>query len=166
MEEPRETGNIPERLPRIPLIAAISIIFVLSVGASLWGMKVFSPEAIRRAALPEEKPDPLREALREMTSGLTNIELLGREYYNYYCEVCHGGGGKGDGFNAFNLDPRPADLTRLKAPNDHLVKAISEGSASVGGSPLCPPWGLTLSEDAINSIILYISTFAEKPSPG
>jgi mono/diheme cytochrome c family protein len=30
--------------------------------------------------------------------------------FRHYCAVCHGGEGHGDGFNAYNLDPKPRDL--------------------------------------------------------
>ena len=35
---------------------------------------------------------------------------MGQEIYRHDCQTCHGEGGAGDGFNAFNLDPRPRDL--------------------------------------------------------
>ncbi len=143
----------------IPIVVFLSVTFVISVFAFLWGMKVFSPLEIKRTALPEEYPDPLREALERTASGLSNLQLVGKQYYEAYCMVCHGKTGIGDGFNAFNLDPRPANLTVAKKRGDeHLFKVISDGSASVGGSPLCPPWGKTLAEDRIKSIIAYLRT--------
>ncbi|MEE9170069.1 MAG: c-type cytochrome [bacterium] len=37
-------------------------------------------------------------------------ERKGKHLYAHYCAVCHGASGEGDGFNAFNLDPRPRNL--------------------------------------------------------
>ncbi|MDO8137685.1 MAG: cytochrome c, partial [Candidatus Brocadiales bacterium] len=76
-----------------------------------------------------------------------------------YCMVCHGERGAGDGFNAFNLNPRPADLAAVKKKGDeHLFNVISNGSASVGGTPLCPPWGKTLGEEHTRSLVAYLRT--------
>jgi mono/diheme cytochrome c family protein len=148
-----------DKMSIIPMVVLLSVTFIVSVFAFLWGMKVFSPQEIKRAALPEEYPDPLHEALEKATGGLSNIELVGKQGYEAYCMVCHGQGGKGDGFNAFNLDPRPADLTNiLKKGDEHLFNVISKGSASIGRSPLCPPWGNTLGEDRIRSLIVYLHT--------
>ncbi|MEK7241695.1 MAG: cytochrome c [Planctomycetota bacterium] len=148
-----------DRMSVIPMVVLLSVTFVLSIGAFLWGMKVFSPVEIKRAALPEEHPDPLRSALEKATNGLSNIELVGRQYYEAYCMVCHGESGAGDGFNAFNLNPRPADLAAVKKKGDeHLFNVISNGSASVGGSPMCPPWGKTLGEEHTRSIVAYLHT--------
>ncbi|MFQ5956190.1 MAG: c-type cytochrome [Candidatus Brocadiales bacterium] len=155
-----DTGD---RLPRVPLIVAISLIFTVSVVVSLWSMKVFSPFEIKRVALPPEKPDPLREALSSMAQGLSNTQLVGKTYYAKYCMVCHGEQGRGDGFNAYNLDPRPRDLTKELPSDQELFKTISEGFIGSDGTFHCPPWDLTLGKDAINSTILYISTFAKKP---
>lgn len=149
-----------DRMSIIPLVVFLSVTFVISTFAFLWGMKIFSPLEIRKAALPVEHPDPLREALGEVTNGLCNLELVGKQYYEAYCMVCHGDKGAGDGFNAFNLNPRPANLAIVqKRGDEHLFKVISNGSASVGGSPLCPPWGATLDEDRMRSVIAYLHTF-------
>lgn len=149
-----------DRMSIIPMVVFLSVTFVISLVAFLWGMKVFSPLEIKRAALPAEHPDPLREALEKAANGLGNIELVGQQYYETYCMVCHGEKGYGDGFNAFNLNPRPANLAVVRKRGDeHLFKVISKGSASVGGSPLCPPWGATLEEDHIRSIIAYLHSF-------
>jgi mono/diheme cytochrome c family protein len=149
-----------DRMSIIPMVVFLSLTFTLSVLAFLWGMKVFSPVEIRKVALPKEHPDALREALVKMTHNLGNLELAGKESYEKYCMVCHGEKGYGDGFNAFNLNPRPANLVIIKNRGDeHLFKVISKGSASVGGSPLCPPWEATLGEDRIRSIVAYLHTF-------
>lgn len=141
-------------------VVFLSITFIVSAFAFPWVVKVFSPQEIKRSALPKEYPDPLSDALIKVAQGLSNLELTGKEYYETYCMVCHGERGRGDGFNAFNLNPRPADLViAQKRGDEHLLKAISEGSASVGGSPLCPPWGVTLGKNRVKSITAYLHTF-------
>src|SRR5919108_4439164 len=44
-------------------------------------------------------------------SSLSYEQRQGKFLYTKYCVVCHGDDGKGDGFNAFNLDPKPRDFT-------------------------------------------------------
>ena len=88
---------------------------------------------------------------------------LGRETYQHYCLTCHGDTGAGDGFNAFNLDPHPTDLTApafQKAKTEAALKdAVQRGGAGVGLSPLMPPYGKTLTPDQIDQVVGYIRTF-------
>jgi mono/diheme cytochrome c family protein len=141
-------------------VVLLSITGIVSAFALPWGMKVFSSQEVKKAALPKEYPDPLRDALIKVAQGLSNLQLTGKEYYETYCMVCHGEKGEGDGFNAFNLNPRPTNLAiAQKQGDERLFKAISNGSVSVGRSPLCPPWGTTLRKDRIKSIIAYLHAF-------
>ena len=86
----------------------------------------------------------------------------GKEVYTNTCALCHGTEGKGDGVAAAALDPKPRDLSEASyastLSDDHLRKVISEGGASVGKSPLMPPWGGVLSQDDITNVIAYIRT--------
>jgi mono/diheme cytochrome c family protein len=85
---------------------------------------------------------------------------LGKEVYQTYCAGCHGLTGAGDGFNAFNLDPRPRDLgdpaLQKSKSNADLADAIRRGGAGVGLTSLMPPWGHTIDERHINAVVLYI----------
>ncbi len=92
---------------------------------------------------------------------------VGREVYRHYCQTCHGDSGAGDGFNAFNLDPRPRDFSEpafQKKTDADIRDAIRRGGAGVGLSPLMPPWGRTLSERQIDDVILYLHTLRRQPS--
>lgn len=108
----------------------------------------------------------------------------GHQLFLYYCSHCHGAKGRGNGYNAVNLDPRPRDLTDRVEPymaestNEQLFHSIREGVAGAfpekgdaaekkekkaeedeeGGSPLMPYWGYTLSEDEIWDLLAYIRT--------
>jgi mono/diheme cytochrome c family protein len=94
---------------------------------------------------------------------------LGRETYGHYCQSCHGETGAGDGFNAFNLDPRPRDfsdaLFQKKKSDAELADAIRRGGSGVGLSPLMPPWGHTLSARQIDDVILYVRALRKAPEP-
>jgi mono/diheme cytochrome c family protein len=99
---------------------------------------------------------------------LPSYELrLGRATYDHYCQTCHGETGAGDGFNAFNLDPHPRDLSdpafQKKKTNADLADTIQRGGAGVGLSALMPPWGRTLSREEIDQTILYLRTFRKAP---
>jgi mono/diheme cytochrome c family protein len=91
----------------------------------------------------------------------------GRALYRHYCVTCHGDQGMGDGFNAYNLDPRPQSLADSTFQAQHsdsdLVAAIRSGGGAVGLSNQMPPWGRTLSERSIEHIVEYIRTLRESP---
>lgn len=96
------------------------------------------------------------QALSDETPSLTD----GEKTYQWYCAPCHGNKGNGKGFNAKNLDPRPADHTDIKLMSGRtdreLHDAVTGGGRAVGKSTLMPPWGQTLSETRIESLILYL----------
>jgi mono/diheme cytochrome c family protein len=84
----------------------------------------------------------------------------GQAVYRHYCQACHGEAGAGDGFNAYNLDPHPRDLSDpafQKAKSDaDLADAIRRGGAGVGLSALMPPWGHTLSERQVADLVAFL----------
>jgi len=92
---------------------------------------------------------------------------LGRGVFQHYCLICHGESGTGDGFNAFNLDPKPRDLSdpafQKKTSDADLADAIRRGGGGVGLSPLMPPWGKTLSPRQVDGVVLYIRSLRQKP---
>ncbi|MBI4709840.1 MAG: cytochrome c [Nitrospirae bacterium] len=84
----------------------------------------------------------------------------GEELYVWYCIPCHGLAGDGKGFNAKNLDPRPANHTdggfMKKRTDKELLDAVSGGGKAVGKSTLMPPWGNTFTETQMKSLVLYL----------
>jgi mono/diheme cytochrome c family protein len=94
---------------------------------------------------------------------------LGKEVFRHYCQTCHGETGVGDGFNAYNLDPRPRDLSDLafqKRKSDaDLADAVRRGGSGVGLSPLMPPWGHTLSARQIDEVIFYLRALPKLGGP-
>lgn len=95
---------------------------------------------------------------------LTYEERQGSVLYVKYCAVCHGKEGKGDGFNAFNLDPRPRDLsdsTYMAALSDEqILQTISGGGRSVNKSPLMPSYGWTIDNRQARYVAAYIRAFS------
>lgn len=86
----------------------------------------------------------------------------GKKLYGQFCASCHGQTGKGDGPAAAALNPKPRDHTdktyMSKMSDDEILKVIKNGGASVGKSPLMPPWGASLKDDQITDVIAYIRT--------
>lgn len=66
----------------------------------------------------------------------------GAEDFAVFCSGCHGAGGKGDGPLAGELDPRPADLTRLAArkggdfPRLRVMAKIWGYTGKLGDTPM------------------------------
>jgi mono/diheme cytochrome c family protein len=94
---------------------------------------------------------------------------LGKVTFTHYCQTCHGETGAGDGFNAFNLDPHPRDLSdpefQKKKSDAELADAIQRGGAGGGLSALMPPWGHTLSTRQIDELVLYLRTLPTLRKP-
>ena len=89
----------------------------------------------------------------------------GKKVFERYCAVCHGAAGEGDGFNAFNLNPKPKNLADREAMHrfsgQQLFDAISQGGAERGKSNLMPAWGHTLNDRQMRYLVAYIRTLGE-----
>ena len=123
------------------------------------------------SARPQRRGLPLQiEALavhREPADPLADARRAAGEVYRHYCQICHGESGKGDGFNASKLDPRPHDFSDARfwqqTSDERVYYAIAQGGPSVGKSVLMPAWGHTLTEKQIRDVIVFIRAFAAPP---
>ncbi len=83
----------------------------------------------------------------------------GRKVFGKYCSICHGVEGKGDGFNAYNLHPKPRNFAdssyRARMDSTQIVETISSGGAAMGFSHQMPAWGRTLSKADIEKACYY-----------
>jgi mono/diheme cytochrome c family protein len=115
----------------------------------------------------EAKPsrDALHEAFRD--DALTALEARGHAVFVARCATCHGPEGAGDGQNASNLSPQPPDfrvsLAKL-TPVDRR-KVVESGTAALGRSPLCPPWGRTLVPEEKDALAAWLDAVARRPPP-
>ncbi|MFQ5604673.1 MAG: c-type cytochrome [bacterium] len=106
----------------------------------------------------------------EMTSALqlNYAEQNGKLLYEKYCSICHGLQGQGDGFNAYNLDPRPKDLTAsgyLDSVSDAwLMEAIGQGGRGVKRSVLMPAYENTLTKHQIENVVGYLRYLSRRGS--
>lgn len=93
----------------------------------------------------------------------------GRALFQHYCATCHGPEGRGDGFNAYNLDPRPRDLAdpafQAQRSHDDLAAIIRLGGGAAGLSTAMPPWGRTLNHRQVQNLIVYLRTLPAAPPP-
>ena len=95
----------------------------------------------------------------------TYAERQGNHLFEQYCVVCHGRNGEGDGFNAYNLNPRPhslSDSIYMRAlSSETLTEIISFGGKGVNKSVLMPAYQNTLSKTQISNVVVYIRTFTQ-----
>ncbi len=96
---------------------------------------------------------------------LTYEQRQGRYLYSKYCSICHGTEGKGDGFNAFSLEPKPRNFTDDKYMNalsdPRLIETVTQGGRGVNKSSFMPTWGGRLNKQEIEYVVAYIRTFAK-----
>jgi mono/diheme cytochrome c family protein len=86
--------------------------------------------------------------------------------FNTRCVVCHGAKGKGDGMAAANLTPKPRDYGdkawQAATKDEEIAKAILEGGAAVGKSPLMPPNAdLKDKPEVIKALVAKVRSFAK-----
>ena len=102
-------------------------------------------------------------------SAFTPAEQKGRALYAYYCALCHGKTGRGDGFNSYNLTNPPRNFTdsaRMASLSDKQIeKAILKGGSALGLSPQMPAWGGVLIPRQAADLTAFIRTFAKQDGP-
>jgi mono/diheme cytochrome c family protein len=114
---------------------------------------------------PKEPPvNAVQEAFRE--GDLTARQSHGKRVFGQRCATCHGPAGRGDGQNAYNLRPAPPDFQEsLGALSRAERRAVIEGgTAALGRSALCPPWGRSLGGDEVQALLAYMEVM-EQPTP-
>jgi cytochrome c553 len=89
----------------------------------------------------------------------------GKRLFEHYCSVCHGASGGGDGFNSYNLDPKPQsfrDSVYMSNLSDfNLQQVILLGGQSMNKSTLMPAYSHTLTEIQIERLVKFIRTFVK-----
>ncbi len=124
---------------------------------------VVSVPACRAPSKPPK--NAVQEAFKE--DALTAQQARGHRVFLQRCATCHGPQGRGDGQNAYNLQPPPPDfqesLAKLSPADRRTV--VERGTAARGRSPLCPPWGRTLGPDDVDAVVAWLDT-ASRPAPG
>jgi len=89
----------------------------------------------------------------------------GKRLFEHYCSVCHGVGGAGDGFNSYNLIPKPNSFTdsvyMSHLSDSNLQQIITLGGESTNKSTLMPAYSHTFTEIQIERLVKFIRTFVK-----
>jgi mono/diheme cytochrome c family protein len=145
----RGFGTAREESAGPPALVVLALLLAVVVAAA----------GCRAPAAPGR--DALQDAFKD--DGLTAQAARGHRVFQQRCATCHGPQGRGDGQNAYNLDPAPPDfqesLARLSAADRRRI--VEGGTASVGRSPLCPPWGRSLGPDDVDAVLAWLEAAAE-----
>ncbi len=85
--------------------------------------------------------------------------------YEHFCASCHGTSGDGEGrFFPTDITPRPRNFTAKEAmsslSDEDIKRAITHGTAAIGKSGLCPPWGKALGQDRVEQLVSFIRSFS------
>ena len=140
------------KIRKFAVVAALSLLVIAGCG---------------KKSGPSGKTD-LKKAVTAADSAVTATKLPfalkeGKRLFSHYCAVCHGETGDGSG-QYYGLTPTPANFTdkafMKSLSNERLFKATMEGSASVGKSNMCPPWGKSFHREELEFIVTYIRTLA------
>lgn len=137
-------------------LAALSLIVVLTGCSKKEGP---SPRQSAESVKPAMDSTALAVSLP-----LNYEQQQGKDLYDHYCAVCHGDHGEADGFNSYNLNPKPhslADSAYVAALSDkdlHLV--ISEGGRGVNLSAEMPAYQGTLTRLELAYLTTYVRWLA------
>lgn len=89
----------------------------------------------------------------------------GAATYAATCVGCHGAAGKGDGAAASALPTKPANFSDAAfwagRTDDAVKKAIKEGGAAVGKSPIMPP-NPGMTDAQLTEMVTYLKAFKGK----
>jgi len=117
--------------------------------------------ACRRAPAPGR--NAVQEAFRDGT--LTTREALGKRLFAERCATCHGPEGRGNGQNAYNLQPPPPDFAESlpRLPPAERRRVIEAGTVALGRSALCPPRGRVLDASDVEALLAWLEVMARGP---
>jgi len=106
----------------------------------------------------------VQEAFRD--DALSATAARGQRVFLQRCATCHGPQGRGDGQNAYNLQPPPPDFQEslAKLPVGDRRKVIEGGTVALGRSPLCPAWGRSLGPDDVDALLAWLEAAARPPA--
>jgi len=133
-----------------------------------WGDRI-DPALIEDVAdfvmvLPEVDPGMPPATLQRYLEAPPGTPENGRKLYGFYCSICHGPEGKGNGYMADSLFARngirPRNLTDTNymatKSDEDLFTAISLGGGHVRKSIYMPAWNYSLKPEQIKDLMSYV----------
>lgn len=98
---------------------------------------------------------------------LSYTQAQGKRLFYKYCVWCHADATPAGPSNRSNLNPAPAlanDGATLNPMSDDLLRnTITLGGSAMGKSASMPPWGRTLSQKEVDSVIAFLRAIAQPP---
>jgi cytochrome c oxidase cbb3-type subunit 3 len=89
--------------------------------------------------------------------------------YDTYCAQCHGLNRNGKGVNTIGLSVQPRDhsdtVGMSSLPREQIIRAITDGGASVNKSALMPSWSSVLTHEQIEDMADYLHFVCKCGSP-
>jgi cbb3-type cytochrome c oxidase subunit III len=133
-----------------------------------WGQKL-PVETIHDIAdfvksLPSLKPGIPKSTIENYLAAAPGQPTNGRKLFVFYCTVCHGPNGKGDGmmsdtlWTRFKVRPRNlTDSTYIATKTDReLFVTISLGGGYTGHSGHMPAWSANLKPEQVKDLVSYV----------
>ena len=138
-----------------------------------WGEKL-SPETIGHIAdyvmaLPDFKPGIPRSIIEDYLKAPPGSSDEGRKTFVFFCTLCHGPYGKGDGiladtlFARYKVRPRNLTDSLYFAPKTdrEIFTTVTLGGEFTGHSRYMPGWGgVRLSPAEVKNLVSYIRTLS------
>jgi mono/diheme cytochrome c family protein len=94
-------------------------------------------------------------------------QAQGKRVFYTYCVWCHADSTPAGPSNRSNLNPSPALANDGSVLNplsdDRLRDTIALGGSAMGKSAMMPPWGRTLSQEEVQSVIAFLRAIAQPP---
>lgn len=117
-----------------------------------------------RAAIERGIAGPGEEGAEEGGAAeVVETEFNAATTFNGVCAACHGRAGDGNGPAGAALTPKPANFTDPAfwegRDRDRIVNVITNGAASVGGSPLMVAWSAAYSPEQIQELADHVMEF-------
>lgn len=134
---------------------------------------IVNPPAYRKGAAA--KADALRNAYGvepdwndpQHLIPLNYQQAQGKRLFYQYCVWCHADSTPAGPSNRSNLTPTPAlmnDGTTLNREGDEFLQdIIALGGSAMGKSAMMPPYGRTLTQEEVQSLVAYARAIAQPP---
>ncbi len=128
-----------------------------------------------RGKILAAKADPLAKAYDteadwndpQKVVPLNYQQAQGKRLFYTYCVWCHADATPAGPSNRSNVTPTPSlmnDGAILNGLSDeYMENMITLGGAALGKSAMMPPWGRTLSQDEIRSVMAFTRAIAQPP---